>query len=90
MGIAALGLGLTREDYLEEMVKSNNLPSNTSKESDRFRRNTRREEHHVQQPSVVDSHTPTLPKMIELEALRDQVLQELKLGKASIQNSLRS
>ena len=29
----------------------------------------------------METHTPTLPNMKELEALRDQVLQELKLGK---------
>jgi len=31
----------------------------------------------------VETHTPTLPNMVELEALREQeqVLQELKLGK---------
>lgn len=81
LGITAECLGLTRADYLEEMVKNNFLPSNTSKESDPIPCNTREEEHHIQQPSVVEEHTPPLPKMTELKALRDQVLQELKLGK---------
>ena len=29
----------------------------------------------------METHTPTLPNMKGLEALREQVLQELKLGK---------
>ena len=81
LGITAECLGLTRADYLEEMVKSNKLPSNTWKEGNPAPCNTRKEEHRIQQASVVEEHTPILPKMAELEALRDQVLQELKLGK---------
>jgi hypothetical protein len=81
LGIAAECLGITRADYLEEIVKSNNLPSNTWKESDTFPCNTREEENQDQQPDKEEEYTPTPPNMVELEALRDQVLQELKLGK---------
>jgi hypothetical protein len=70
LGIAAECSGITRADYLEEIVKSNNLPSNT-----------RKNKNQDQQPDIAQEHTPTLPNIKELEALRDQVLQELKLGK---------
>jgi hypothetical protein len=42
LGIAAECLGMTRADYLEEIVKSNNLPSNTWGEEDPFPCNTRK------------------------------------------------
>ncbi len=51
-------------------------PSNTREEEGSFPCITRKEENQDQQP-----RTPTLPNMVELEVLRDQVLQELKLGK---------
>ncbi|QSV56195.1 MAG: hypothetical protein HEP80_22570 [Dolichospermum sp. UKL201] len=79
LGIAAECLGITRADYLEEIVKSNNLPSNTWEESDTFPCITR--ENQDQQPDKEEEYRPTPPNMVELEALRDQVLQELKLGK---------
>lgn len=81
LGIAAECYWLTRADYLEEIVKSDNLPSNTWKEDDTFPYITRGEENQDQQPDIAEEHTPTLLNMVELEALRDQVLQELKLGK---------
>lgn len=79
LGIAAECLGITRADYLEEIVKSNNLPSNTWEESDTFPCITR--ENQDQQPDKEEEYRPTPPNMVEIEALRDQVLQELKLGK---------
>ena len=79
LGIAAECLGITRADFLEEIVKSNNLPSNTWEESDTFPCITR--ENQDQQPDKEEEYRPTPPNMVELEALRDQVLQELKLGK---------
>lgn len=81
LGIVAECLGMTRADYLEEMTKSNNLPSNTWREEDHFPCNTRKDKNQDQQPNIAQEHTPTSPSMTELEALRDQVLQELKLGK---------
>ncbi|MBD2694146.1 hypothetical protein [Anabaena catenula] len=81
LGIAAECNRMTRADYLEEIVKSNNLPSNTWKEGDLFPCSTRRNKNQDQQPDIAETHTPTPPNMTELEALRDQVLQELKLGK---------
>jgi hypothetical protein len=81
LGIAAECLGITRADYLEEIVKSNNLPSNTWEEGNTFPCITREEENQDQQPDIAQEHTPAPPNMTELEALRDQVLQELKLGK---------
>jgi hypothetical protein len=83
LGIVAECLGMTRADYLEEMTKSNNLPSNTWPEVDRFPCITRRNKNQDQQPDMAQTYTPTPPNMTELEALRDQVLQELKLGKQS-------
>ena len=79
LGIAAECLGITRADYLEEIEKSNNLPRNTWEESDTFPCITR--ENQDQQPDKEEEYRPTPPNMVELEALRDQVLQELKLGK---------
>ncbi|MBD2677386.1 hypothetical protein H6H03_09890 [Nostoc paludosum FACHB-159] len=63
------------------MTKSNTLPSNTWLEVDRFPCNTRKDKNQDQQPNIAQEHTPTSPSITELEALRDQVLQELKLGK---------
>lgn len=51
------------------------------KKTDTFSCNIRKDKNQDQQPSIVETHTPTLPNMKELEALREQVLQELKLGK---------
>ena len=77
LGIAAECLGLTRADYLEEMVKSNHFPCYTRVEVAGLPCNTWKEEHHVKQPDVVATHTPTLPKMAEIEALRDQAVRSL-------------
>ena len=81
LGIAAECSGITRADYLEEMVKSNNLPSNTREKEDTFPCNTREKENQDQQLYITEERRATPPNMVELEALRDQVLQELKLGK---------
>lgn len=83
LGIAAECLGMTRADYLEEIAESNNLPSNTWVEVNPLPCITRRNQNQDQQPDMAQTHTPTPPNMTELEALRDQVLQELKLGKQS-------
>lgn len=83
LGIAAECLGMTRADYLEEIAESNDLPSNTWVEVDPFPCNIRKDKNQDQQPNIAQEHTPTSPSMTELEALRDQVLQELKLGKQS-------
>ncbi|MFH7028278.1 MAG: hypothetical protein ACHBN1_23475 [Heteroscytonema crispum UTEX LB 1556] len=83
LGIAAECLGMTWADYLEEIAESNDLPSNTWVEVDPLPCITRKDKNQDQQPNIAQEHTPTLPSMTELEALRDQVLQELKLGKQS-------
>lgn len=36
LGTAAQGLGITRTDYLEQMVRSNELPSITRKEKENY------------------------------------------------------
>jgi hypothetical protein len=83
LGIAAECNRITRADYLEEMAKSNNLPSNTWGEGDLFPCTTRENKNQDQQPDIAEMHKPAPPNTTELEALREQVLQELKLGKQS-------
>jgi hypothetical protein len=80
LGIAAECLGITRADYLEQIVRDNTLPGITWKE-----------EHYSQEKALVMEQAVTaLPQMADLEALRDseallrsadRILLELKLGK---------
>jgi len=85
LGIAAECNGLTRADYLEEMVRKNTLPSITRNESQILPCNTRECEH--LQPCITldegdqKSSTTLLPQLQALETLRDRILLELKLGK---------
>src|SRR5690348_1633395 len=73
LGIAAECNGLTRADYLEQMVRSNSLPSNT------------REEHTppciTPEEELSQKPAALLPPIEALEALRNRILFELKLGK---------
>ncbi|MGF2037288.1 MAG: hypothetical protein RMZ43_018535 [Nostoc sp. CmiVER01] len=74
LGIAAECNGLTRADYLEQIVRDNTLPSNTW-EANSFQP--------CNIPNVENTQTSTalLPQLEALEALRDRILLELKLGK---------
>lgn len=85
LGIAAECKGKTRADYLEQIVRDNTLPSITRDESqilpsntwgDEFLQpcNTSNEEHPQRSAAL-------LPQLEALEALRDRILFELKLGK---------
>lgn len=69
LGIAAECLGMTRSDYLEQLMRKNANPSITPK----------KEPIHQTKTTVVELGTPLT--VATLEALRDQVILELKLGK---------
>lgn len=86
LGIAAECDGLTRADYLEQIVRNHLLPSITReekqilpcitwREESPFPRITPNEEHHPQSPAAKS------PQLEALEALRDRLKSELKLGK---------
>ncbi|BAY50141.1 hypothetical protein SAMD00079811_77700 (plasmid) [Scytonema sp. HK-05] len=85
MGIAAECNGLTRADYLEEIVRKNTLPSITRDESQNLPCNTRKAE--PLQPCITPDEgyqkrsATLLPQLEALETLRDHILFELKLGK---------
>jgi hypothetical protein len=93
LGIAAECLGITRADYLEQIVRDNALPGITWKEEVTVSTNTRqevelspcitwKEEHHSQENAPVrEQAVAALPQMADLEALRDHILLDLKLGK---------
>jgi len=93
LGIAAECLGITRADYLEQIVRDNTLPGTTWKEEATVSTNTGqkvelppcimwKEEHHSQEnPPVMQQAVTALPQMADLEALRDRILLDLKLGK---------
>ncbi len=74
LGITAECFGMTRADYLSEVVRNNTRPSITRNH----------EPTSLAKTTVVELATTvpsTLPQMATLETLRDQVLLELKLGK---------
>jgi hypothetical protein len=86
LGIAAECNGKTRADYLEQIVRDNLLPSITREEESNFPCNTWQKEslspcntpmgeHHPQSPAA------QMPQLEALEALRERILFELKLGK---------
>lgn len=70
LGIAAECFGMSRADYLEQVIRGNASPSNTwEKES-------------VNQAKTTVVEFATMPLLVAtLETLRDQVLLQLKLGK---------
>lgn len=74
LGIAAECNGLTRADYLEQIVRDNTLPSITWKDDSLQPCNTPNDEN-------IQTSTALLPQLEALEALRDRILLELKLGK---------
>ncbi len=76
---------LAKADYLEEIVRKNTLPSITRDKSQIFPCSTRVREH-LQPCTTPDEgdqkrSTTLLPQLQALEALRDRILLELKLGK---------
>lgn len=103
LGIASECLGLTRADYLEQMVRDKVLPSNTWLAPEEHPCNTRQELEN--QPSItrykeqierlnaeiqnlsqenavlMERATIVPPQVVDLEALRDRILFDLKLGK---------
>lgn len=70
LGIAAECFGMTRADYLEQVMRDNASPSITWK----------LELIHQAQTTVAELATTPL-SVATLETLRDQVLRQLKLGK---------
>lgn len=93
LGIAAECLGITRADYLEQIVRDKALPGITWKEEATVSTHTRQEvklppcitweeEHHSQENApVMEQAVTALPQMADLETLRDRILLDLKLGK---------
>ena len=70
LGIAAECFGMSRADYLEQVIRGNASPSITwEKESVNQAKTT-----------VIELAT-TLPTVATLETLRDRILLQLKLGK---------
>lgn len=70
MGIAAECLGMSRSDYLEQLMRGNASPSIT------------REKEPIARAKTIDVEPKTTPRQVAaFETLRDQVLQRLKLGK---------
>ncbi|RCJ15480.1 hypothetical protein A6S26_34515 [Nostoc sp. ATCC 43529] len=72
LGIAAECLGMTRADYVEQVIRENAHPGITRK----------KELVHEAKTSVVEVAT-TPYSVATLESLRNQVIVELKLGKQS-------
>lgn len=94
LGVAAECLGMSRADYLEQVIRGNHSPSIT-RESDVISPDniwtvdnahplTTQEKNliHQAKTTVVELATKP-PTMATLETLRNQVLLELKLGKQS-------
>ncbi|MFB2767694.1 hypothetical protein ACE1AT_00010 [Pelatocladus sp. BLCC-F211] len=72
LGIAAECLGMTRADYVEQVIRENANPSTTRE----------KEPIHQAKTTVVELATTPHP-VATLESLRNQVLLDLKLGKQS-------
>lgn len=70
LGITAECLGMSRSDYLEQLMRGNANPSITHS----------KEPIHQNKATVVELGT-TPPLVATLETLRDQVLLQLRLGK---------
>ena len=91
LGMAAECFGMTRADYLSEVIRKNgypsitrtgsaNSPDNAGTLGNAYPCNTQELELIVSAKTTVEPAT-TLPTMAALETLRNQVLLELKLGK---------
>ena len=86
LGIAAECNGKTRADYLEQIVRDNLLPSTTREEEPKSPSSTWKEESFLPCNTPIQEHPPQspatqMPQLEALEALRDRILFELKLGK---------
>ena len=92
LGIAAECFGMTRSDYLSYVIRGNTNPSitresstisqdNICNEGDVNLYNTQKTEPNHQTKTIVVEEATMLPTIGTLEAKRNQVLQELKLGK---------
>lgn len=85
LGITAECNGLTRADYLEQIVRDNTLPSITRDEEQVLPSNTWGADSLPPCITPNNEHPQTsttlLPQLEALEALRDHILLELKLGK---------
>ncbi len=94
LGTAAESLGITRADLLEQIVRGNDrfFPSITREQVEALPSITRNEEEierlkaevgHLNQEStlLMERVAVSLPQVADLEALRDRVLSNLKLGK---------
>jgi hypothetical protein len=86
LGIASECNGKTRADYLEQIVRDNLLPSTTRKEEPKSPSSTWKEESFLPCNTPIQEHPPQspatqIPQLEALEALRDRILFELKLGK---------
>ncbi|MBN4004258.1 hypothetical protein [Nostoc sp. LPT] len=84
LGIASECLGLTRADYLEHIVRHNDHPCITRKDSDLLAATqpsiTRQSELHQISNTASAKQPVGLPLTSELEILRDRILSQLKLG----------
>ncbi|RCJ37423.1 hypothetical protein A6770_40100 [Nostoc minutum NIES-26] len=96
LGITSECLGLTRADYLEQIIRENALPntvypSNTRQNLEFLPSNTRYEEeiellkvqiqNLTQKNAALMERTAIAFSQVELELLRDRILLDLKLGK---------
>ncbi|MFN6501532.1 MAG: hypothetical protein RMX65_031695 [Nostoc sp. DedQUE01] len=91
LGIASECLGLTRADYLEQIVRHNALPSITREDSEFLALHqgsnepqpsiTRQREFPLTSDTASERQSVALTRVVELEILRDRILSELKLGK---------
>ncbi|MBW4569615.1 MAG: hypothetical protein KME31_16795 [Tolypothrix carrinoi HA7290-LM1] len=103
LGIASECLGLTRSDYLEQIIRDNTLPCITRQSENTFPCNTRlkmdkqpcntpKEEEiemlleeirnlSQENAALIEQAKIKFPQVVDLEALRDRILFDLKLGK---------
>ncbi|MBD2311131.1 hypothetical protein H6G20_05475 [Desertifilum sp. FACHB-1129] len=89
LGIVAECNGKTRADYLEQIVRDNTLPSITREEESALPRNIWKGESRLPCNTQKLEHPPQspvaqMPQLETLQALRDRILLELKLGKQAI------
>ncbi|MGB3205177.1 MAG: hypothetical protein WBB28_09330 [Crinalium sp.] len=79
LGIAAECLGMTRADYLEQLVRENLLPSITPEFQLNLPCNHRQDSLNL--PSITREEQPSSRLLVaDLEVLREQILLNLKLG----------
>ena len=82
LGLTAECVGMTRADYLEQMVRDDALPSITRERTDNYPSITWTKEHPHPDDAGRTAQVAQLPPQIaDIEALRERVLFDLKLGK---------